>query len=50
MRISSVPVMHCEKMAGADMSFRQRAVIEFLMKGKLGRSHLRAASHHIAQK
>jgi hypothetical protein len=26
-----VPVMHCEKMAVADM-FRQRAVIEFLMK------------------
>jgi hypothetical protein len=30
MRTSYVPVMHCEKMAVTDMSFRQRAVIEFL--------------------
>jgi len=27
-----LPVMHCEKMAVTDMSFRQRAVIEFLVK------------------
>jgi hypothetical protein len=32
MRSSYVPAMHCEKMAVADMSFRQRAVIEFLVK------------------
>jgi hypothetical protein len=33
------------KMAVTDMSFRHRAVIEFLVKrGKLGRSHLRATS------
>jgi transposase len=28
-----VPVMHCEKMAVTDMSFRQCAVIEFLKEG-----------------
>jgi hypothetical protein len=32
MRTSYVPVMHCEKMAVTDMSFRQCAVIEFLVK------------------
>jgi hypothetical protein len=32
MRTSYVPVMHCEKMAVIGMSFRQCAVIEFLMK------------------
>jgi transposase len=32
MRTSYVPVMHCEKMAVSDMSFRQLAVIEFLVK------------------
>jgi transposase len=32
MRTSYVPVMHCEKLAVIDMSFRQRAVIEFLLK------------------
>jgi hypothetical protein len=32
MRTSCLPVMHCEKIAVTDMSFRQRAVIEFLMK------------------
>jgi transposase len=31
MRTSYVPVMHCDKMAVTDM-FRQRAVIEFLVK------------------
>jgi hypothetical protein len=29
---SYFPVMHCEKMAVTDMSFRQHAVIEFLVK------------------
>jgi hypothetical protein len=29
---SYVPVMHCEKMAVTDMSFRQCALIEFLVK------------------
>jgi hypothetical protein len=29
---SYVPVMHCEKMAVTDMSFRQPAVIEFLVE------------------
>jgi hypothetical protein len=32
MRTLYVLVMHCEKMAVTDMSFRQRAVIEFLVK------------------
>jgi hypothetical protein len=32
MRISYVPIMHCEKMAVTDMSFRQRAVIKFHVK------------------
>jgi transposase len=32
MRTSYVPFLHCEKMAVTDMSFRQRAVIEFLVK------------------
>jgi hypothetical protein len=32
MRTSYVPVMHCEKMAVTDMSFRQCAVIEFPVK------------------
>jgi hypothetical protein len=32
MRTSFVPAMHCEKMAVTDMSFRQRAVVEFLVK------------------
>jgi transposase len=32
MRTSYVLVMHCEKMAVTDMSFRQHAVIEFLVK------------------
>jgi transposase len=32
MRASYVPVMHCEKMAVTDMSFRQRDAIEFLLK------------------
>jgi transposase len=32
MRTSYIPVMHCEKMAVTDMSFRQNAVIEFLVK------------------
>jgi chorismate mutase len=32
MRTSYVPVMHCEKMSVTDMSLRQRAVIEFLVK------------------
>jgi hypothetical protein len=32
MRTSYVPVMHCEKMPVTDMLFRQRAVIEFLVK------------------
>jgi hypothetical protein len=32
MRISYPPIMHCEKMAVTDVSFRQRAVIEFLVK------------------
>jgi transposase len=32
MRTSYVSVMHCEKMAVTYMSFRQRAVIEFLVK------------------
>jgi hypothetical protein len=32
MRTSYVSVMHCEKMAVTGMSFRQRAVIEFLVK------------------
>jgi hypothetical protein len=33
MRTSYVHVMHSEKMAVTDMSFRQRAVTEFLVKG-----------------
>jgi hypothetical protein len=32
MCISYVPLMHCKIMAVTDMSFRRRAVIEFLMK------------------
>jgi transposase len=32
MGTSYIPVMHCEKMAATDMSFRQRAVIKFLVK------------------
>jgi hypothetical protein len=32
MRTSYVLVVHCEKMAVTDVSFRQRAVIEFLVK------------------
>jgi hypothetical protein len=32
MRTSYVSVMHCEKMAVTDMPFRQRVVIEFLVK------------------
>jgi hypothetical protein len=32
MRTSYIPFMHCEKMAVTDMSFGQRAAIEFLMK------------------
>jgi imidazoleglycerol phosphate dehydratase HisB len=32
MSTSYVPVAHCEKMAVTDLSFRQRAVIEFLVK------------------
>jgi hypothetical protein len=32
MDISCVPVMHCEKMAVTNMSFRHRAVIKFLVK------------------
>jgi transposase len=32
MRTSYVPIMHCEKMAVTEMSFRQCAVIEFLLK------------------
>jgi hypothetical protein len=32
MRTSHVPVMHCEKMAVTDVLFRQRAIIEFLVK------------------
>jgi hypothetical protein len=32
MRTSYVPVMHCEKMAVTNMSFRQRAVVKFLVK------------------
>jgi hypothetical protein len=45
MRTFYVPIMHCEKMAVTDMSFRQLTVIEFLVKeGKLGRSHLRLIS------
>jgi transposase len=32
MRISYAPVMHCEKMAVTDITFRQRDVIEFLVK------------------
>jgi hypothetical protein len=32
MRTSCVPVKHCEKMAVTDISFRQSAVIEFLVK------------------
>jgi hypothetical protein len=32
MRTSYVPAMHCEKMAVTDMLFRQRTVIEFLVK------------------
>jgi hypothetical protein len=32
MRTSYVPVMHCEKMAVTDMSFRQPSGIEFLLK------------------
>jgi hypothetical protein len=31
-RTSYVPVMHCEKMAVTDMSFRERDIIEFLVK------------------
>jgi hypothetical protein len=31
-RTSYVPVMHCEKMAVTDISFRQRAVMEFHLK------------------
>jgi transposase len=32
MRITYVPVTHCEKVAVTDMSFRQCAVTEFLVK------------------
>jgi hypothetical protein len=32
MRISYLPVMHCEKIVVPDMTFRQRAVVEFLVK------------------
>jgi hypothetical protein len=32
MRTSYVPVMHCEKMAVSDVSYRQRDVIEFPVK------------------
>jgi transposase len=31
-RTSDIPLMHCEKMAVSDVSLRQRAVIEFLVK------------------
>jgi hypothetical protein len=31
MRASYVAVIHCKKIAVTDMSFRQRAVIEFLV-------------------
>jgi transposase len=34
MRTSYVPVMHCEKMFVTGIPFRQRAVIEFLVKGR----------------
>jgi hypothetical protein len=37
MRISFVPIIHCEKMAVTDI-FRQRAVIEFLVKDESFRS------------
>jgi hypothetical protein len=32
MRTSFIPIMHCQKMAVTDMSFRHCAVIEFLVK------------------
>jgi hypothetical protein len=32
MRTPYIHVMHCEKMAVKDMSFRKRAVVEFLVK------------------
>jgi hypothetical protein len=32
MRTPYIPVMHCEKMAVTAMTFRQRVVIEFLVK------------------
>jgi len=43
MHTAYVTVMHCEKMVITDM-FCQRAVIEFLAKGKFGKSHLQVTS------
>jgi hypothetical protein len=38
--ISYVTVMYCERLAIADILFRQCAVIEFIVRGKLSRSHI----------
>jgi len=55
MSTSYVHVMHCEKMAVTDMSFRQCAVTEFPVKegnsaGVIYERLHEMASHHITQK